>query len=162
MYAYFPAGGGRRMVISVEIPIMPNQSLMIANTLSVTPVRLDLCPGRLIEAPAEGVSAPVTLAPDSDETFAERFCCHFDVPAETFETEILRRTLYPHARWLNLFAPWDFFLPDRTFVSSVGRLTRRHDFDGEAKDFQGDRCNECFLRRCCRLRVTVGPHAEAV
>lgn len=99
------------MVSPVEIPIMPNQTLMIANTLSATPVRLDLCPGRLIEAPAEDVTAPATLAPASDETFAERFCCHFDVPAENFETEILRRTLYPHARWLNLFAPWDFFSP---------------------------------------------------
>lgn len=97
-----------------------------------------------------------TLAPAEEESFAERFCCHFNVSVENFESALLRRTLPPHARWLNVFAPSDFFLADHGFISRVGELQRRRDFDSEAKAFQRDPCNGTFLRRRWRLRVSVG------
>ena len=128
---------------------------MIANAPSHIPSLLDRCPGGLFGTPAEEAFAPITLTSDTSESFAERFCCHFNVSVEDFEAEILRHTLHPQARLVNLFAPWDFFYPDRTFVSSVGQLTHRCDFDAEAKEFQRDPRNGSFLRRRCRLRVSV-------
>jgi hypothetical protein len=89
------------------------------------------------------------------ETFQEKVCRHFDVPAERYEETVLSRTLYPHARWLRGVGSGDMFAADRSFVAGVGRLTRWSGFAAEASDFQHDSQNRRFWRRSLRLRVSV-------
>jgi hypothetical protein len=102
----------------------------------------------------------IDLAPGSRETFAQKFCRHFGVPTERFDEEVLRRTLYPHARWVRRLGSRDLLSVDRSFVLSVGRLTRRRDFAGEAGEFGQEPCNRRFWRRWGRFRVSVGRMRE--
>ena len=89
------------------------------------------------------------------ESFAEKFCRHFAVSEDRFADEVLRRTLYPHARWLRFLLSDELLAADRAFVSSVGRLSRRRDFAGEAAEFQRDPRNARFARYRARFRISV-------
>jgi hypothetical protein len=88
------------------------------------------------------------------ETFQEKFCQRFNVPADRFSAAMLRRTIYWHACWLPWLGAIDFLAPDRAFIASVGRLTRRRDFAGEVMEFHGDARNLTFWRRTMRLRIS--------
>lgn len=99
------------------------------------------------------MSAPRHLGPH--ESFAEKYCRHFNVPSENFADDLLRRTLYPHARWLRFLLSDELLAADRAFVSSVGRLSRRRDFAGEAAEFQRDPRNARFARYRARFRISV-------
>ena len=99
------------------------------------------------------MSTPPVALPS--EIFAEKFCRHFAVPVERYESEMLRRSLYPHARLARLFAPAHSFAADRGFVSTIGRLTRRRDLAGETVEFHDDPRNRQFWRRHGRLRVSM-------
>ncbi len=99
------------------------------------------------------MSAPPPLS--SHESFAEKYSRHFNVPPERFADDLLRRTLYPHARWLRFLLSEELLAADRAFVSSVGRLSRRRDFAGEAAEFQRDPRNARFARYRARFRISV-------
>ncbi len=99
------------------------------------------------------MSAPPPLS--SHESFAEKYCRHFSVPPERFADDLLRRTLYPHARWLRFLLSEELLAADRAFVSSVGRLSSRRDFTGEAAEFQRDPRNARFARYRARFRISV-------
>ncbi len=88
------------------------------------------------------------------ESFQEKFCRHFAVPADRYPEAMLRRTLYRRARWLRWFLPYDFISADRDFIHGVGRLTRRGDFSSEVKEFQRDARNRNFWRSLARCRVS--------
>ena len=94
--------------------------------------------------------------PTPRESFAQRFCHQFGVNPEHFSREVLRRTLYPHARWACLLGSEHLLALDRSFVENVGQLTRRRDFIGEAAEFQNDPRNRKFWRRRARFRVSIG------
>jgi hypothetical protein len=91
------------------------------------------------------------------ESFQARFCRHFQVPPERFVSELLKRALYPRARWLRPLI-WlldrGHFAADEQFVAGVGRLTQRRDFYSELKDFHVHPENERFLRSQLRLRIS--------
>jgi len=106
-------------------------------------------------SPAEPLNPPAGPDIVSCETFAHKFCRHFEVPMERFTAELLRRTLYGHARLLLRLGSFDALSPDRDFARSVGRLTRPRDFTAEIREFQLDRRNTRFWRRRARLRVSV-------
>jgi hypothetical protein len=88
------------------------------------------------------------------ECFQEKFCRHFGVPADRYGAAMMQRTLYWHARWLAWLGTRDFLSADRSFIASVGRLTRRRDFSGEVMEFRDDARNLTFWRRTARLRVS--------
>jgi hypothetical protein len=89
------------------------------------------------------------------ETFQEKVCRHFGVPASRYDETVLRLTLYPHAQWLRLFGSSQLLTADRRFIIGVGRLTRWRGFAAEVRAFQGDPQNALFWRRSLRLRVSV-------
>ena len=88
------------------------------------------------------------------ETFAEKFCRHFNVPPDRFEKEVLRKALYPHARYLRRLLPDYLRAADRSFVAGVGRLRRRRDLAVEMAEFQRDARNQNFVRNRLRLRIS--------
>jgi hypothetical protein len=87
-------------------------------------------------------------------TFQETFCAQYGVPRDLYAPTVLRLTLYPHARWLADVTDCAFLIPDRSFVSAVGRLTRWRDFAAEVQAFQVAAANRPFMRRGLRLRVS--------
>ena len=89
------------------------------------------------------------------ETFRETFCAQYGVPTALYDVTVLRLTLYPHARWLADLSPRAYLALDRSFIASVGALTRWHSFDGTAHDFKQAPANLRFWRHTLRLRVSV-------
>ena len=97
------------------------------------------------------------------ETFQERYCRHFRLPAERFEAHMFRRALYPRVRWwrgLIWFFDRGYFDADHEFVRGVGQLLRARDFHGELKDFQFHPDNRGFLRGGMRLRISANRMAR--
>jgi hypothetical protein len=97
------------------------------------------------------------------ETFQERYCRHFKLPADRYETSMFRRALYPRVRWCRgLIWIFDrgFFSADREFVRGVGQLVRARDFHAELKDFQFHPDNRGFLRGGLRLRISANRMAR--
>lgn len=93
------------------------------------------------------------------EDFSEKFCRQFNVPPADYRAALLRRTLYPSARWLRPFLrllDHDYFAVDHAFIDSVGRLKRLRDLVAESHEFARHPANRGFLRRTLRLRVSVG------
>ena len=75
---------------------------------------------------------------------------------EAYEAEVMKRSLYPLARvirWLLALIP-DYFLADRAFLASVGRMTRRRDFGLEEIEFVHHPANRGYLRTQLKLRVS--------
>jgi hypothetical protein len=88
------------------------------------------------------------------EPFAETFCRHFNVPPDRFEKELLRKALYPHARYFRRLLPDYMRAADRSFVAGIGRLRRRRDLALEVAEFQRDPRNQGFSRNRLRLRIS--------
>lgn len=88
------------------------------------------------------------------ETFAEKFCRHFNVPPDRFEKEVLRKALYPLARYFRRLLPDYMRAADRSFVAGIGRLRHRRDLALEVAEFQRDPRNQSFSRNRLRLRIS--------
>lgn len=89
-------------------------------------------------------------------TFAEKFCARNKVPPEAFEATVLRFALKPRARvvrWLLNLNP-NYFVADREFVRSVGRISRIEDFHAEALDFDDHPNGQGVCHRVLGLRVS--------
>lgn len=91
--------------------------------------------------------------------FSERFCQHFKVPPGHYRPALLRRALYPAARWLGpvlRFFYHDFLALDLSYIDAVGRMRRLRDLATESHEFSTHPGNRGFLRGTLRLRVSVG------
>ena len=99
--------------------------------------------------------APVFIV--AVKTFEEQFCARHGVAPEQYVEAMLKRSLYPLARWLRPVLAMDsaFFAADRNFILGVGRISRFDDFDAEVRDYLIDPENAGFLRRVLKLRVSV-------
>ncbi len=89
-------------------------------------------------------------------SFRERYCAHYGLRPEQFETHLFGRALYPHARpvrWLLDRSP-NYFMADREFLRNVGDLRSRRSFHAEAGEYGSHAKNTGFLRRWLRLRVS--------
>lgn len=89
-------------------------------------------------------------------TFRERYCAHFGLRNEEFETHLFLRGLNFHARplrWLLNLLP-DYFSADHDFVRSVGDLRSRRFFHAEAGEYSTHALNRGILRRWLFLRVS--------
>lgn len=127
----------------------PSQSPFVAPSKSFFPPRTG--PGQRLKA------SPVNSARHAGPTFRERFCAAQGLPLADYETELLRHSLYPHARWLRAGLEWwtpDFFRLDRDFIQSVGGLRRRRDFALEAEVFHYAGQRSDWAWRVLRLRVS--------
>lgn len=93
----------------------------------------------------------------SDKTFQARFCQGHGISPEQYEAAILRRALYPHARWLaplvRLVHP-DHFAADLDLIRSVAKLTRLRDYNNEVQEFVHHPANTGASRRTFNLRVS--------
>ncbi|MBI3885109.1 MAG: hypothetical protein HY302_05200 [Opitutae bacterium] len=82
---------------------------------------------------------------------------HRIAPAQ-FEQDMLKRTLYPHARFLRCLMPArvrrHYFDLDLEFVRAIGALRQRRDFNNECSEFMRDPANRRFSRGRLRLRVS--------
>lgn len=92
-----------------------------------------------------------------EANFATRYCAQHGVRPEDYETVVVQRALYGHAR---LLAPlvrmvWpDYFTADEEFVQNVGRLTRMRDFIHESEEFVHHPANHGFWRSVLYVRVS--------
>lgn len=89
-------------------------------------------------------------------TFAEKFCVRNKLPTEAFEATVLRFSLKRRARvmrWVLSLNP-NYFVADREFVRSVGRISRMEDFHSEALDFHNHPSGQGFCHRVLGLRVS--------
>jgi len=99
------------------------------------------------------------------ENFAEKFCREHKIPATRYRAVLLRRTLYPAARWLApvlRFINPEFFAADHEYLDSIGRLRRLRDLPHETHAFNHHPDNRSFLRRSLRLRVSAGRMQDIV
>jgi hypothetical protein len=108
---------------------------------------------RVINAEAGTPSSATTVI---GAPFAERFCVAHGVASDRYVDAMLRRCLYPHARWLAWILPHSIFAADRELISSLGHLRRVSQFRDELRDHREHPENRGWLRRCLRLRVSVG------
>lgn len=94
----------------------------------------------------------------SDPSFSEVYCGLNGVQPIRFEREVLRLTLYPHARLLaplcHLFNR-GYFAADFELIRSVSGYCQGHHFSGEAVDYRAHPANQSFWRRVLRIRVSV-------
>jgi len=88
------------------------------------------------------------------ESFQANFCRHFGIPPDRYGQAVMQRTLYPHARWLRWLSSYNSFSADRSFIGSVGRMTRRADLPRELMEFGDDARNLPFWRGKARFRVS--------
>jgi len=93
----------------------------------------------------------------TEKTFSELYCERHGLKPEQYESVVLRRALYPHARllapFLRLLWP-DYFAADLDFVRSVARLRRFREFSNEAEEFAHHPANRGFARLTVNLRVS--------
>lgn len=93
----------------------------------------------------------------TEKTFAELYCEKHGLRAEDYETVVLRRALYPHARllapFLRLMRP-EYFAADLDFVRSVARLRRFREFFYESEEFAHHPANRGFSRLTVNLRIS--------
>ena len=92
------------------------------------------------------------------KTLAELYCERHRLPSTQFEHAVLRRCLYPQARWLkNLLTFIDarYFEPDLELIRAIGGLTRVNGFAAEVADYNYHAANSGRLRREWKLRLSV-------
>src|SRR5690606_41686513 len=93
----------------------------------------------------------------SDTPFAELYCRHNRLPIERYEKTLLKRALYPHARWiyhlLRLVRP-DHVAADLDLVRNEGSLYRIREFSNDVHQFQHHPANREMLRRTSHVRTT--------
>jgi hypothetical protein len=93
----------------------------------------------------------------NDKTFAEMFCAQRGLPESAYEREVLRETLYPHARVLAGFIRLissRHFSADADFIFNVGKLRRFREFYNEAEEYSHHPENRGFWRITLSLRVS--------
>lgn len=95
--------------------------------------------------------------PTPAPTFFELYCSRHEISPDRFESVVLARSLYPHAR---LVAPFILMLWPRHFaadldlIRGVGQLRRVRDFSLETLDYSHHPGNQGGLRRALKLRVS--------
>ncbi len=91
------------------------------------------------------------------QTFAEIYCARHPRTREKCSDEVLRRTLYPHARWfaaLIMRVSPNFFAADRRFVDlALGSRTMK-DIRLASREYFYDSGNSGWLRQRLNLRVS--------
>ena len=89
-------------------------------------------------------------------TFRERYCAKTGIRPEDFESHVLARALYAHAKPFRALLDWsaNYFAADRDFVRCVGDIRSRRQFHAEAGEFRSHPRNKGFFRRALRLRVS--------
>lgn len=111
----------------------------------------------------------------TDKTFAELYCEKHGLKPEQYDSVVLARALYPHARLLAPLVSFirpEYFAADIDFVRSVARLRRFREFFYEAEEFAHHPANRGFMRLTANLRIssrtlrrmvraTLHPEAEA-
>lgn len=93
----------------------------------------------------------------TEKTFAELYCERHGLKPDQYESVVMRRALYPHARllapFLRLLWP-EHFVADLDFVRSVARLRRFREFFYEAEEFAHHPANRGFARLTVNLRIS--------
>src|ERR1051326_3069005 len=91
-------------------------------------------------------NAPISRHPIL--SFAAKFCARFQVPLESFESEMMRRTLYAPGRWVWRMggASSAFFWPDQDFIRGVALLKSLPEFELEMRAFTLPPMNGRFHR----------------
>ncbi len=93
------------------------------------------------------------------EDFAWKFCRAHKIAATRYRAVLMRRSLYPAARWLapllRLLDP-EFFAADHECLETIGRLRRLRDLPIATYEFARHSDNRRFLRRTLRLRISAG------
>lgn len=92
------------------------------------------------------------------EDFATRFCRQNQIPAISYRSALLARSLYPAARWLRPLLKLlnrDHLSADLELIDNLGHLTRGRDFHNEAHEFNHHPANRSFMRDSLRLRVLI-------
>jgi hypothetical protein len=93
----------------------------------------------------------------TDKTFAELYCERHGIDLDQYAQEVMKRSLYPHARLLAglVRALWpEHFTADLDFVRSVGRLRRFREFAYESEEFAHHPANRGFWRLTANVRVS--------
>lgn len=93
----------------------------------------------------------------TDKTFAELYCEKHGLKPEEYDSVVLARALYPHARLLAPLARFirpEYFAADIDFVRSVARLRRFREFFYEAEEFAHHPANRGFMRLTANLRIS--------
>ena len=91
-------------------------------------------------------------------SFSELYCTRHGVLPVRFEQEVLRLTLYPHARLLAplcQFFNQGYWTADLDLIQAVSGFCQGHHFSAEAMDFSAHPANQGFWRRVLRIRVSV-------
>lgn len=93
-----------------------------------------------------------------NRTFLELYCQRVGIARSDFVTDVLRRTLYPHARPLiSLLESMDdqHFHPDYEFIEDVSLMRRPEHFAAAVRCYLEHPRNRAFLRRRLKLRISV-------
>lgn len=106
---------------------------------------------------------PAPAAPSSRRhrpkpTLQERYRAFHHLPDATCTEHLLRRSLYPHARWLRPLVKmlWpEAFALDWEFLAGLSTLRSRREFPAEANVFFDRSHRERRWRHALRLRVSV-------
>ncbi len=90
-------------------------------------------------------------------TFADTFCARYQLTAAEFERAVLRRILYPHARFLaplvRLTEP-EYFAEDLDLIRSVGQIRHLRQFHDACTDYRHHLAHTSAARRFLRLRAS--------
>ena len=92
-----------------------------------------------------------------EPTFAERYCAQNAIPAAEFQRHLVKRALYPHARFfvpVLLLLNSEYLTADHDFIRGVERLTKYNEFYSASVDYVHHPANRGFLRRRCKIRVS--------
>jgi hypothetical protein len=93
-----------------------------------------------------------------NQPFLDRYCQRTGQRRSEFVTDVLRRTLYPHARlFIRVLELLDrqHFHPDYEFIEDVSLMRRQADFSSAVRSYLEHPRNRSFLRRRLRLRISV-------
>lgn len=118
---------------------------------------MSVVPDRRAIIPAADSASPLPER-SAGTDFASRFCARHGVKREAFRAAVLRRTLYPLARFftpLLRLSNSDYFAADFDFIDGVGRISSRREFGTEADEFTHHPGNRGMLRQTLRLRVSI-------
>lgn len=97
------------------------------------------------------------ITPMKEKTFAELYCEQHKISLDEFTRSVLRKTLYPQARFLApilTFLSKRHFAADVEFAISVGGLRRYREYTIESEGYAHHPENLGFLRATLNLRVS--------
>ena len=93
----------------------------------------------------------------NERTFAELYCEQRGISPENYAHEVLRETLYPHARFLAGLVRLlrsRHFAADIEFVADVGQIRRYRDYATESEGYAHHPENRGFLRAVLNVRIS--------